>query len=162
MKLAVTDANIFIDLIHLDLVESFFSLNYEFHTSYEIYEELKEIQKTVINPFKIKNQLLIQTPTLIKAEDLKIPTSKLSSSDVSAILLALQLSSKILSGDRMLKKVAEENNIEVHGILWVIEAIMNAKIISKDTACQKAELLMKVNKRLPTDECIAKIKSWKK
>lgn len=47
LKIAVTDANIFIDLHDLGLTKSFFSLELEIHTTsavfYELYSEQQEI-----------------------------------------------------------------------------------------------------------------------
>ena len=40
MKLAVTDACIFIDLIELDLVSAFFQLHMELHTTVDVINEL--------------------------------------------------------------------------------------------------------------------------
>jgi rRNA maturation endonuclease Nob1 len=162
MKLAVTDANIFIDLIHLDLINAFFSINLNIYTTHEILEELNENQQAIITLFETKNQIKIESPIHSSNQDLKIPTTRLSSSDISAIILASQLNAKILSGDRLLRKIAEENKIEVNGILWIIESMIFAKIISSEIACEKAQLLMKLNKRMPADECKAKIVAWKK
>lgn len=47
VKIAVTDANIFIDLYNLGLTQSFFSLEFEIHTTsavlFELYAEQQEI-----------------------------------------------------------------------------------------------------------------------
>jgi len=45
MKVLVTDANIFIDLILLDLLPVLFALGYEIHTTYAVLEELNDAQR---------------------------------------------------------------------------------------------------------------------
>ncbi len=45
MKIAVTDACIFIDLIELDLISDFFQLDLPLHTTVEVINELFQEQK---------------------------------------------------------------------------------------------------------------------
>lgn len=51
MKLAVTDANIFIDLIKLQLTGFLFNIDLEIHTTQEIVDQLTETQAATLQPF---------------------------------------------------------------------------------------------------------------
>lgn len=48
MRIAVTDACIFIDLIELDLISDFFQLELELHTTVDVMNELFQEQKQVL------------------------------------------------------------------------------------------------------------------
>lgn len=51
MKIAITDACIFIDLHDLDLTTAFFSLNFEIHTSLDVFNELYLAQQQPLTEF---------------------------------------------------------------------------------------------------------------
>ena len=38
----------------------------------------------------------------------------------------------LLTGDRLLRRVAEDNAVEVHGILWIIEQLSNHDVCERD------------------------------
>ena len=59
MKIAITDACIFIDLYDLNLTTSFFSLNLEIHTSLDVFNELYEAQKEILQKSALIEKLLI-------------------------------------------------------------------------------------------------------
>jgi hypothetical protein len=52
MKLAVTDACIFIDLIELQLTAHFFKLQIEIHTSLDVFNELFDNQKEILKAYQ--------------------------------------------------------------------------------------------------------------
>ena len=59
MKLAVTDACIFIDLIELRLTSEFFKLPIEIHTSLDVYNELYPEQKEILKAYSSVEKLKI-------------------------------------------------------------------------------------------------------
>ena len=61
MKLAVTDACIFIDLLLLDLVQPFFNLNIEIHTSLDVFYELNDNQRGLLSEYQIQGKLTVHT-----------------------------------------------------------------------------------------------------
>ena len=162
MKVAVTDANIFIDLIHLDLIAELFRINIIVYTTIEIFYELKSSEQEIIMQFKKEGKLNIESILEIHKgnSSLIIPSSRLSYSDISVLYLASYLKANIISGDSLLKKIALENNFEVYGILWIMDTMVNLKIISSALACEKLEALLKYNKRMSLDESSSKIKIW--
>lgn len=58
-QLAVTDANIFIDLIILGLIQHLFGLDIEIHTTREVFDQLTEHQKSALFEFHEKGALVI-------------------------------------------------------------------------------------------------------
>ena len=57
MKLAITDANIFIDLIKLQILPLLFCIDMEIHTSKEIVDQLIDQQAEEVNIFINKGRL---------------------------------------------------------------------------------------------------------
>ena len=63
-KIVVSDTNIFIDLISVNLLDGFFSLPWEIHTTDMIMKELKDSnQKAVVDAFRQLGSLKVE-PTL--------------------------------------------------------------------------------------------------
>lgn len=57
MKIAVTDACIFIDIIELGLSGEFFNLPFEIHTTLDVLNELYPSQQQVLNTFTDEEKL---------------------------------------------------------------------------------------------------------
>lgn len=58
-NLVITDANILLDLISIDLVAEFFNLHYEISTTYDVIGELNPEDLEIVQPFLDKNNLQI-------------------------------------------------------------------------------------------------------
>ena len=163
-RIAINDANLFIDLFEIDLIDSFFLLNLEFHTTSLIISELDPDQQRYIQKFVEIGKLKIREISITDIEtfkDLPVQTRKLSINDLSIYFYALELKECIiLTGDNRLRKEAEKIGFEVHGVLWVFEEIVNRNILEKQIAVQKLEELMKVNLWLPVKECEKLIEGW--
>ncbi len=163
-RIAINDANLFIDLFEINLIESFFLLNLEFHTTSLILAELDSDQQTNIQKFVETGKLKIREISISEIEtfkDLPVQTKKLSINDLSLYFYALELKEcMILTGDNKLRKEAEKIGYEVHGILWVFEEMVNNSILKKQLAVQKLEEIMKVNLWLPAKECEKLIEVW--
>ena len=59
MKLAVTDACIFIDLIELDLISLFFQLGVEIHTTVSVMNELYLEQQKILEAYQSVGKLTV-------------------------------------------------------------------------------------------------------
>jgi predicted nucleic acid-binding protein len=70
-------------------------------------------------------------------------------------------SARLLTGDKTLRKRAEGEGINVSGILFVFDELVNHNIISpKDAAAHLAELY-ESNVRLPKEEVEKRLEQWK-
>jgi rRNA-processing protein FCF1 len=164
-QIAINDANLFIDLFEINLVSSLFELDLEFHTTQLIINELDAGQQAVLQTHVTKGQLNVKELSREEIEGLHtlpLLTQKLSLADLSIYFYAQQIHGcMILTGDNKLRKEAEKLGIEVHGILWVFEALVTNKIIDNMLAINKLEELMKVNSWLPVKECDVLIEELK-
>src|SRR5690606_23033795 len=120
MKLAITDACIFIDLHLLDLTVSFFELDIQVHTSLDVFNELNEEQQHLLSAYRSMGQLTVHTLQHTDREAMRtfgFPRS-LSEMDCTVLYLAAQLEAMVLSSDKVVRNFAKKHAIEYHGMLW--------------------------------------------
>jgi predicted nucleic acid-binding protein len=162
MKIAITDANIFIDLIYIKLHEELFALDLEIHTTFEVFEELNENQKSVLDKFVKRTKLTLHKgDQFVKIESIQSRKS-LSESDKSVLHLAIHLQAFVLTGDGHMRKVSGIQKIEVHGIFWLLDNFISNELINKKQACKQLKYLMEYNKRLRFEECEKRLAEWGK
>ncbi|RYD74494.1 MAG: hypothetical protein EOP53_18160 [Sphingobacteriales bacterium] len=144
MKIAITDACIFIDLFELDLIAGFFELDLDAHTSVDVHNELDTEQKEILQPLIDRSQLTIHTLTgeeLLAINAAGYPKA-LSNSDKTVLFLAEHMDAVLLSSDKLVRNTAKNKGIDYHGLLWVMDKLLEQSIISKVLAIQKMKLLM--------------------
>jgi len=148
MKIAVTDACIFIDLIELDLVSSFFQLNVDLHTTIDVINELFPNQKKILQAYEAVNKLNVHNLGEGDFSEMeKIPFPKgLSHQDKSVIYLALTLGNAIvLSSDKLVRSFAEKQGLEYHGLLWIIDELVDQDVIIRNLAVSILQNLLSIN-----------------
>lgn len=161
MRIAITDANIFIDLIYIKQHEKLFALELEIHTTDEVYDELNEKQKGLLSKFIKRNKLTLHKGDEAPKVDSIQSRRSLSEIDKSVLYLAIHLEAFILTGDGLLRKTSEVQKIEVHGIFWLLDNFLANKLINKKLACKELKNLMQYNRRLPQDECEKRLAVWR-
>lgn len=164
MKLAITDACIFIDLYELDLTTEFFSMPLEIHTSLDVFNELFPQQQQLLKAFQSVGKLNVHNITMDdRLSILKESYSKgLSENDKTVLYLAHKIGAIVLSSDKAVRLHAKKKSIEYHGMLWIFDKLVETLIIKHDIARIKlnkliisnivyqnnAELVAEINKRL--------------
>jgi rRNA-processing protein FCF1 len=166
LKIAINDANLFIDLHEIALTEKFFQLPFSFHTTQLILSELEPEQLNKLQPFLEVEILVVRQLTREEIESLDSLTTqskKLSRQDLSIYFYAKQIGENclILTGDNRLRKEAERQGIEVHGILWVFQQMIASQILTNQMAIDKLTELERVNFWLPKEECHKMKEEWK-
>lgn len=164
IKIAVNDANLFIDLWEVKLIETFFQLPLEFHTTQLILNELEAEQLAQLNVFIEANDLKVR---YLKREEIdgldsiSVNSRKLSREDLSVYFYAKELTDcMILTGDNRLRKEAQRQGFEVHGILWVFEQMVENNLLGTQQAIDLLRDLMNINLWLPVGECEKMIEKW--
>ena len=161
--LIVTDANIFIDLLNIDLLDSFFKLSFEIHTTDLVLSEVIEPDPSTIEYFIKKGKLRVKGFTyneMLVLNKLVLKNKGLSPQDCSCIYLSQELPAILLTGDNQLRKAARKYKVDVHGILWLLDQLIFQKVISPKATIKKLDELRKTNIRLPKNECNKCIKKW--
>ena len=172
MRLAVKDANVFIDLESMGLLDLWFQLGIETITSSFVVMELEDGDHqnalACIRAGQAIEAVISQHEMEKAFEELRSEcvSSGLSITDISVMYLAIREDAILLSGDKQLRTFAKVRSVEIHGTLWIMDRLVEAGLLAKRVAAQRLEnLLLRTggNQRyLPKGECHTRITRWLK
>lgn len=167
MKVAVTDANIFIDLINLKLVAPFFELSITVHTTANVLAELHDHQSAIFLAYHSAKKLTIHHLEIKELEEMQTlaPSRRLSDADKTVIYIAHKEKAMLLSSDGPVRKFAKEKNIETHGLVWLFDELVTNNRITRKIACIKINELLETNRRYKEDQRMLeeferRVKQW--
>ena len=164
MKIVINDANILIDLVKLELIDAFSKLDFDLHTTDFILDELNDEQRTpIVNLNSGKKLTVIETIETTDFQGITTILEKstgLSFEDCSVWYYSKKMSGILLTGDGKLRKQASKDNIEVRGIIYLFDVLLNQNLISFQEAVEKIKQLMLLNNRLPKKEIDKRIELW--
>jgi hypothetical protein len=156
----VTDASILFDAIKGGILHEMFQLPFDFETSDLIAD--KELKNPPFSEFEkeglIKEELTGSQIGMIR--QIRSSHKTLSIYDISAFLLARDQNLILLTGDEALRKFAESFGVEVHGILWILDELVQQNIISKPGAVHTLNQLIAHESFLPKKECDERFSIW--
>ena len=81
--------------------------------------------------------------------------------DKSVLWKSLTLNCPLLTGDKKLRKEAEELGIEVHGSIWVIDTLVKKGLIDREKGIELLNKLKRLNSSLPIKEIDKLIRQYK-
>lgn len=163
MKIIVSDTNILIDLAELNLLHDFTKLNFEFHTNDFIINEIQNTeQKKKVQEIIETGKLFIATTKNEQYEKIfELGEKNLSFEDCTIWYYAKINNGILLTGDGNLRKSAKKSGLEVRGIIYIFDKLIENNIINKKTALNKMTKLYETNKRLPKKEIEKRIKFYR-
>ena len=168
-KIVVNDTNVFIDLIDAGLLDEFFRLPWEVHTTDSVMLEVKrEGEREAVEEYIRSGFLKVgnfSPKEVIKILDLlssQRGKSNVSFTDCSVWFYARTHKCSLLTGDWKLRKQAINDGIDVHGIIYVFDKLVERAIIGADIAVERLKILKSNNPRLPMDEINKRILEWSK
>ena len=131
MKVLVSDTSVLIDLDRGSLVEPTFRLPFEFTVPDLLYErELKAHGGPDLIRLGLRVEELDGDEVSIALGYLRRRRS-LSLPDSFALALAKTNAWTLLSGDRGLRELAEEEGVACHGVLWLLDRILEHRVIDR-------------------------------
>jgi hypothetical protein len=162
MKVAITDANIFIDLIKLQILGYLFNIDIDIYTTREVVDQLNSSQYEKVDSF-IQAELLkvynFSSEELTEIIAMPAPRS-LEFPDKTVVYLAVKISAEVLTGDGPLRKFCAGNQLIVRGIIWLFDTFLEKELITHIVAIEKMNHLLSFNDRLPKADCLNRIKQW--
>ena len=166
MKILVNDTNIFIDLHSVGLLEEMCRLPYEIHTVDLVVAEIADAdQRRIFDELVARGEISVDGFTADEVieivEEHSSVSGNLSIPDCSVCYFARKHNVPMLTGDRWLRRYAEEQSIEVHGILFIFDELVRHDIISTSMAADRLEELFAINARLPKAEIRDRINRWR-
>ena len=166
MRLIIHDANVLIDLIDIGLLDRALELPFVMETTDFICIEVQTPKQAYalsecirIGSLSVVSSSIVQLAAIGALQE---ENPQLSIADCSVVFHALDRSGIVLSGDGRLRREAEARKLEVHGTPWVLGLMVEHHLLDSDTAIEKLEYLLSVNRRLPQKECSKLIDFWKK
>jgi predicted nucleic acid-binding protein len=136
MRIVVSDSSCLIDLRKVSLLDTLLRLPYEFLIPNTLFED--ELLKFTSAQKKglIQSGLKVMDlpgEQVLRAQEVVQKTPQLSAHDGFAFALAESCPGCImLTGDNSLRVLATRHDIEVHGVLWVIDEIHRHKLTDVD------------------------------
>ena len=166
MKILVNDTNIFIDLHSVSLLEEMCRLPYEIHTVDFVVAEIADAdQRRIFDELVARGEISVDGFTADEVIEIvdehSAVSGNLSIPDCSVCYFARKHNVPMLTGDRQLRRYAEEQSIEVHGILFIFDELVRHDIISTSMAADRLEKLFAINARLPKTEIRDRINRWR-
>lgn len=166
MRIIVNDTNIFIDLHSIGLLEEMCSLPYEIHTvDFVVAEIVEETQRIAFERLVATGRIRVNSFSADEVMEIVAEHSDVSGNlsipDCSVCYYAKKHHVPMLTGDRRLRKYAESQAIEVHGILFLFDEMVKFGVVDPNMAAVKLEELMQLNARLPKSEISQRICLWR-
>lgn len=165
--IVVNDTNIFIDLVSVGLLDSFFDLPIHVHsTDFVINELTDEAQREAVTYHIRQNHLTIKRHTAVEVMEIVFFQgnchNNVSIADCSVWLYAQKNHYILLTGDNKLRTSAQKSGVEVCGILRVFDMLVDEfAIIPPHLGADKLERLYQINNRLPSREIENRIRKWR-
>lgn len=162
MRIAIADANVFIDLFELNCINILFSLKYEFVITLEVFNELNPRQQKVLSQWLGSGQLRIVEVQLkdYPKINLIIDSNKLSFTDKTALFISKKDKLLLLTGDKIVRASAENLGLKTYSMVWIFDSAVENKIISQSDARLTLKQLMQINSWISIDECNERITKW--
>jgi rRNA-processing protein FCF1 len=157
----IVDSNVLIDLHWGGVLKEFFALPYGFFSPDIIIDELghpdgEELLSKGLQCYEMDKEGVQEVSSWAE----QYPN--IASSDLFALVGAKKEGYFLLTGDKCLRKLAEENGITVHGTIWVLDEMVRIGTLKPVEAACALRSMVKNGSRLPTQECEERLRRWEK
>lgn len=161
MRVLVSDTSVLIDLERGQLLAHAFQLPYEFVVPDLLYKrELQNSNGEQLQQLGLRISELDKNG-LRKALEFRNQEPALSLPDSFALSLAHKHNWLLLTGDRALRKLAVQESVKCHGVLWVIDQMQQLGVVSSQVL---QESLTRISHhprcRLPRTEIKKRIEAY--
>lgn len=151
MLLIISDASVLIDIECGELTSAMFSLSWQFAVPDTLFsEELAERHGHLSRLGLISKTM--SGDLVAEAYSLHQKYVKPSVNDMFALTLAKHEGCQLLTGDKALREVAKEFNVEVHGTIWLVDQMLKGEKITTDVARVAFQQMKGAGSRLPWGE----------
>jgi len=162
----ITDANVWIDLQVGKVLAEAVKLGFDFVLPDVIHAELEDSKPAVFEDLSLLLELEhirlggLPPEAVSLAERFASQHWKPQSPDLFALAMAKLEEAVLVTGDKDLREAAEAEEIEVHGTLWLMEAMVKQKVLTARRAHSSLRRMLKSDRRLPEGECRKLLRRW--
>lgn len=159
--LLVSDTSVLVDLDRGGILNALFQLPFDIGVPDVLYDlELKDWAGPNLIAAGLK-VLVLDGDGVALVQRYRGHDPRLSLPDAFALALAKTENHILLAGDASLRKLAEIEEVEVHGVLWVIDALDGHKVLSGVELLQGLRLIAEHPRcRLPKGEIQQRLKRY--
>ncbi|WP_420234832.1 type II toxin-antitoxin system VapC family toxin [Pseudomonas sp. ABY48] len=157
----ISDTNIWIDFRNAGLLEHMFRLPFTLCCTDFVLDELEDFSHDEL----LALGLIVESfdgPGVTRLFDLKVAHNNSSLADVSCYLLAQDTGRPLLTGDGKLRRQAQQDGLQVHGALWLLDSMVIHGVIPPAFAADALDNMLGRGARLPSAECDARLSDWRK
>jgi predicted nucleic acid-binding protein len=158
----VLDASVIFDLERGNLLEATFRVDHSFVTPDVLYDQ--ELADDVGPYLKQLGLRIIELNPgeLARAQTVGSGNRKLSAADCSAMITATRTHHRLITGDGLLRKIAEAQHIQCSGLLWLLDELDSASVVTAGTLADGLERAVKHPRcRLPKEHVSNRLKAWR-
>ncbi|ERS11325.1 PIN domain-containing protein [Alloalcanivorax xenomutans] len=148
MRVLISDANILIDLEEGRIIESAFMAPFDLCVPDILFHEELEEQHDHLLALGL-GVLELSGESLGYAGALGQSHSAPSRNDLFALALARQEQCPLLTGDKALRVVAEQEGVDVRGTLWLVEHLVVCNLLDVAMARDAYKRMRERGRRLP-------------
>ena len=161
-SILVTDTNIWIDLYHGGILQEIFHLPYRVVSPDLVKDrELKRPGWRTLESLGLEF-IELEADLITRLYDLMQTHRGVSFGDLAALVLVEHLQGVLLTGDNRLRTLAQNYGIHVHGILWVLDTLLEFGLLEPITASTTLELIHSSGAYLPKKEVQKRLDRWKR
>lgn len=157
--LLISDANIIIDLEKGQITKKIFQIPYRVAVVDTLYEEeLINDHKHLIDLGLLSLELSGRSINYL--QKIKAQYNAPSTNDLASLALAKQEGGVLLTGDKALKKTAKNENVRVHGTIWVVKKMKKYHLINLKEAKLAFKRMKECGRRLPWGDIERFLQNW--
>ena len=158
-KILVSDTNIWIDLHRCGLLETVFQLPHQFVTTEFVWRELHQPPGTRLTNLGLFLEPLNQSE-ILELYELRGELGNSSVPDISCYLTARNRNWTLLTGDKAVRNSGFEADLDVRGILWLLDELYEHNLANGDTLATGLQEMLERGARLPGPECEHRLALW--
>jgi predicted nucleic acid-binding protein len=167
MRVAVKDANVFIDMELMGLFDLWTTLGCETITTSMIEMELLRGGHSEALAYIATDSIEVLEPDTGEVEQFQHALDRsVSLQDASVLFVAMQRDAVLLTGDKRLRANAELVEVECHGSIWILDQLVQHGALEGKVAAAKLTRLLAFDgeqvRHLPRKTAKSYIQRWKK
>ena len=143
MRVIVNDASVLIDIHKAGILQVYSRANFTLVLPDVVHKELRDMSDVNFEELGFEMASL-EGPDVLAVKRILDSHSGISIPDIFALVVAEKITESILlTGDRKLRQIAETRNVEVHGVLWILDQLFEQRLLTAAVVLDVLELFIK-------------------
>jgi len=159
--ICVTDANIWIDIHNADLLDAVFELEHTWRTpDIIVRDEVLTVDRSLLVELGLDVRTL-SGEELNRIAELNGRYPNPSPKDLAVLVVANSDDGIVVTGDGALRDAAEAEGATVHGVLWVLDQLVDQDITKPTRAAAALDAMIQQGSRLPEEHVQDRLRRWR-